>query len=114
MKIFSIWELQCWQKLLEEVQYPFLTLPGRRAVFQITEVPGHSEPFKPFLVLCSCDVSVTSHPKTPNSGRVSECRMTRPMTDLYEFFFVPLAGRGGRRNERLEVSFGVHGPGMAN
>ena len=32
MKIFSIWELQCWQKLLEEVQYPFLTLPGESCV----------------------------------------------------------------------------------
>ena len=32
MKIFSLWELQSWQKLLEVVQYPLLALPGESCV----------------------------------------------------------------------------------
>ena len=83
-------------------------------MFRITEVPGQSEPFKPFLVLCSCDVGVTSPPKTPNSGRVSECRMTRPMTVFASSSFGSSHRKGGRRSERLEAHFGGHGPGMAN
>lgn len=76
-------------------------------MFQITEVPGHSEPFKPFLVLCSCDVSVTSPPKTPNSGRSVRMPHDKTHDDLYEvLLLVPLAGREGGRNERLKFAWG--------
>lgn len=58
-----------------------------------------------FSFLCFCDVSVTSPPKTPSSGWVSECHMTRCMTTFVSSSFV-FSGQW-RRSEKLEVCFWV-------